>query len=182
MEADWEIEIANYAPVIDASWAGFVDLHLEPDRAVELPEVRQLPALAEALVRLNLHASPIWTSKCDVWLPDAFDPDELAALPGDSHRALACYIDLLPGCDQQWPTPEIAISACEKFCARLRDLPLRCCRADFIIRRALIAPGQQDLGITVYLTACGSSGERAAAQLESALAAFANLVCPSQSQ
>jgi hypothetical protein len=177
MEADWEIELANDAPVIDASWAGFVDLHLEPERAAELSETRQLPTLSEVLVRLNLHASPVWTSKCDVWMPAEFDPDELAAPPDDARYALACYIDMLPGCDRQWPNPEAAIADCETLCIRLRDCPIRSCRVDLVIRHAFLAPDWRDLGITAYLTACGPSQHSAAAQLAFALAAFADSVC-----
>src|SRR4051812_38986462 len=53
MEADWEFEIGGDAPVIEANWKGFVDLCAHPERVSELTECGELPALAEALVRLN---------------------------------------------------------------------------------------------------------------------------------
>jgi hypothetical protein len=69
MEADWEFEVEGEtaaaeapipeAPIIDACWPGFVDLRRNPERAWDLPEARQLPALAEALARLNAAASPV---------------------------------------------------------------------------------------------------------------------------
>jgi hypothetical protein len=49
---------------------------------------------------------------------------------------------------------------------------------DLIVRRALIAPGQRDMGITAYVTACGPTPAEAARTLETALAAFAHALCP----
>jgi hypothetical protein len=172
MEADWEVEIGGQAPVIEAYWTGFIDLRLAPERAQQLHEAAQLPALAHTLVRLNAPSSPVWTSKCDVWHPDTFDPDELDAPPGRRSCAIACYVDLLPRGDRPWPDPQDAIAACNSLCARLRDVALPCSRADLIVRRAFIAPGLLGVGVTAYFTACGSTSEDAAAALASALAAF----------
>ena len=172
MEADWEVEIGGQAPVIQAQWAGFLDLRLAPESAAQLPEAAQLPALADTLVRLNAPSSPVWTSKCDIWSPDTFDPDELDAPRGERNCAIACYVDLLPRRDQPWSDPEDAIAACKTLCARLRYVALRCCRVDLVVRRAHIAPGFLDLGVTAYFTACGSTSADAAAALASALAAF----------
>src|SRR5271155_5837199 len=109
MQADWEFELGSGAPVIEARWSGFVDLRLDPRRAFLLPEAAQLPALAQALLRLNAAASPVWTSKCDFFpslAPGEFDADELDAPPSSSVHAVACYIDLLPRSDQEWTVPE----------------------------------------------------------------------------
>jgi hypothetical protein len=187
MEADWEFEVGPdaaglAAPVIEARWAGFVDLEREPERVGELPEAAQLPGLAEALIRLNGAASSVWTSKCDVWPKleaDEFDPDELDAPPGSSAHATGCYIDLLPKDERQWLQPETAAADCSELCRILRAIPLHCCRADLIIRRALIAakPSDQDpmrLGVTAYLSACGASSPEAMQALQDALAALAD--------
>jgi hypothetical protein len=190
MEADWEIEIGNDAPIIDACWPGLVDLRAAPERVRELPEARELPALAESLARLNSADSPVWTAKCDVWrvlrpgnedlslgTPHSeFDRFELDAPAESATYAMACYIDLLPRSDQQWIAPNKAIDRCEGHCARLRAVTLRCCRVDLVIRRALIAPDATNLGVTAYVTACGSTEGGALAQLESALAAFTDSV------
>jgi hypothetical protein len=172
MEADWEVEIGGSAPVIQAHWAGFIDLRLSPDRAPQLPETAQLPALADTLIRLNASSSPVWTSKCDVWHPETVDPDELDAPPGEQNSAIACYIDLLPRDHQPWPDPLDAVAACKTLCARLRTVALRRCRVDLIVRQASIPPRPLDLGVTAYFTACGSTPASAAAALASALAAF----------
>jgi hypothetical protein len=178
MEADWEFEVGpdaagQTAPVIDAAWVGFVDLRSEPERAWDLPEAALLPGLAEALIKLNAAASPVWTSKCDVWpsLEEGeFDPDEMDALPGCSAHAMGCYIDLLPIDVEQRTLPDSVAGMCKQVCGLLRDLPLRCCRADLVIRRAFIAPNSECLGVTAYLTSCGESEEASLRTLNAALA------------
>jgi hypothetical protein len=176
MEADWEVEIGGDAPVIDACWEGFVDLRHAPDRAAGLSEARDLPALADALARLNGPPSPFWTSKCDVWRPESFDPDELDAPGGAGENAIACYIDLLPRSQRPGHDPGAVIASCVQLCATLRNVPLRGCRADLIVRRAWISPRQEDFGITAYVTACGPAFEDARACLASALAAIVEAV------
>jgi len=172
MEADWEIEIGDGAPVIDACWEGFVDLRQDPERAVELPETKELMALAHALASLNGPSSPVWTSKCDVWRPEAFDADELDAPAEAAKFAVACYIDLLPVSDRPWLVPGQATDCCRKLCERFHTLRRRCCRADLVVRRAYIVPGRGALGITAYFTACGPAIEDARSALASALAIF----------
>jgi hypothetical protein len=110
MEADWEFELGadaagQAAPVIDAAWPGWVDLRRSPELARQLPEAAAFPALAEALIRLNSAASPVWSAKCDYWSSleaGEFDPDELDAPPGCTSHATGCYIDLLPVSEGQW--------------------------------------------------------------------------------
>jgi hypothetical protein len=184
MEADWEVEVGGGAPAIEAHWPGFVDLRLHPDHAWQLPEAAQLPGLAEVLAKLNALVSPVWTSKCDFWPVverDEFDADELDAPPGCSANAMGCYIDLLPRGDRQWEMPAAAAAACKRLCGLLRAVPLRCCRVDFVIRSAFIAPDLTgptplDLGITAYLTACGPSAAEAAQTLAAALEVFAGVL------
>lgn len=180
MEADWEIEIGGNAPVIEAHWPGFVDLRDDPQRAHQLPEAAGLPALAESLIRLNAPASPVWTSKCDLWPllePDAVDPLEMDAVPGQSALALCCYIDLLPRDCLRWATSALALPVCRRICSELHAYPLRCCRLDLILRLAFLAPEQMGLGMTAYLTACGPSEAEVASTLSAALAVFTGTLC-----
>jgi hypothetical protein len=190
MQADWEVEIGGSSPVIDALWPGFIDLRRAPERATELPESSQLPGLARSLVELNADTSLVWTAKCDVWQvapisafgedvecdAPVFDLDELDA-PQESKCGLACYIDLLPCKDEQWPTPALAVEWCKEVCSRIGDIQLKSCRVDLIVRSAILptghSPDRMNLGITAYLTACGSTGPEAALRLNQALAAFA---------
>ncbi len=169
MEADWEVEIGGDAPVIEACWPGLVDLQRFPSRVAELDEVQTLPALAGALLQLNAAASPVWTSKCDVWSVAEFDRLELDASAEQSACGIACYIDLLPRSDQQWASHKWRVASCEALCARLHAVSTRCCRVDLIVRQAVIAQDANDFGITAYLTACGSAEMGARQQLAAVL-------------
>jgi hypothetical protein len=182
MEADWEIDIGGDAPVIEAHWPGFVDLRLAPNRAAELTETRRLPGLTDALALLNSHNSPVWTSKTDVFVPDAIDRDELDAPAASAGHRLACYIDVLPRSDQQWITHAMAISDCKQICARLLEIPLRCCRVDLVVRRAVVARDADDHGITAYLSACGATQREAKATLMKCLEAFSQAMVPSSTR
>jgi hypothetical protein len=185
MEADWEIEVGGGAPVIEAFWPGFVDLRLHPERATQFSEAMEFPALAQALVALNGPASPVWTSKCDTWsivAPAAFDPDELDAPPARAACAVACYIDVLQRAGRQWPYLAEAGTACQDLSNILHAVPLKCCRVDLVIRQVIDAPepdmdtGNINLGVTAYLTACGSSHREAAKALQATLVEFARVL------
>ncbi|MGA8088894.1 MAG: hypothetical protein WCA10_16580 [Terracidiphilus sp.] len=173
MEADWEFEVGGDAPIIEAHWPGFVDLREDLRRAAELTEARLLQGLADALVRMNATNSPVWTSKTDVFDPGRLDADELDATREEAQHAIACYVDLLMRSDQQWNSQFKAEQSCREVCARLREIPLRCCRVDLVVRRALIEPERDDLGATAYLTACGRTDCDARSRLAECLAAFA---------
>jgi hypothetical protein len=179
MQADWEFEADSDAPVIDACWAALVDLRGAPDRAMDLKEAREFPALGAALAQLNAPASPVWTSKCDYFTklePSEFDLDELDAVDGNAAHGAGCYIDLLQRAATQWPEPNAAAETCRGLCGLLREVPLRSCRVDLVIRSAVIAPDRMDLGITAYLSACGATPAAATATLAEALTAFAGAV------
>jgi hypothetical protein len=178
MEADWEFEIGGDAPVIEAQWPGFVDLRIEPKRAIELAESRQLPGLADALARLNAMNSPVWTCKTDVFDPGPIGSDELDAASDDAKQAIACYIDILMRSDQEWSLPFEAERSCKALCAQLREIPLRHCRVDLVVRRAHFEPELNDLGVTVYFTACGRSESDARVRLAECLAIFAATIVP----
>jgi len=179
VEADWEVEMGPRAPVIDALWEGFVDLTNDPALAKVLPEVAVLPQLEHALIRLNEPQSPVWTAKCDVWAldgPESFDPDELDAPEQDALSGWGCYVDLLPRSDQQWGDVARAVASCKYLCGQLHVISLRCCRADLVVRSAMMAPYVIDVGITAYLIACGATADDAKQVLGEALAGLANTV------
>jgi hypothetical protein len=175
MECDWEFEIAPDAPVIDGAWSGHVDLRTHPERASRLAEVEGLPALAQALSLLNAADTLLWTAKCDVWEPEAFDPDDLDAPPDEGTKALACYVDLLRSAEL-WPTMDAVADWCRQVCTAVRARPLRQCRADLVIRRSFLTADQTGLGITAYLTACGASNSGARESLSAALVVFVDVV------
>jgi len=176
MEADWEMELGGEAPVIDACWPGMVDLRSAPETVNDLEEPLQLPALADTLLRLNGPASAVRTTKCDVWPAESFDRYELDAPPEQAITAVACYIDLLSRNVDSWTNPRQAEDICRQLCAALHAIPLRCCRADLMVRAAVLTPTFRGLGITAYLTACGSTEIEAASTLASALVALADAI------
>jgi hypothetical protein len=137
--------------------------------------------LADALIRLNSPSSPAWTTKCDVWPvnavdSDAFDSDELDADPQCATSALACYIDLIPAETPASSTIDVIVDWCKQLCIVLHNRALRQCRLDAIVRRTFSTADAAGLGVTAYLTACGSSPKEASAVLERALAALADSV------
>ncbi|MFZ0395581.1 MAG: hypothetical protein WBX09_06405 [Terracidiphilus sp.] len=182
MQADWEIEIGRGAPVIDAAWSGLVDLRRNPERVDEVGETALVPALAPALLRLNSAWSSVWTVKCDVWTPEAIDPDELDAPAAETACALACYIDLLPRAAADRSSLVEMEAFCRRLCGLLRLIPARCCRADLIVRRAVLGGEGESLGITAYLSACGASQDGAATALSAAISASADSLCPNPAQ
>ena len=177
MEADWEFEIGAGAPVIEAYWNGFVDLRSEPKRISALSECLGLPGLAESLLQLNGAASPVWTSKSDVFTPEHIDPDEMDASIEESAYAIACYIDVLLRSDQIWNHAIRAERDCKRLCARLREVVLRRCRIDVVIRKAVMAD-LNSLGATIYFTACGSTIAESKTRLGECLRAFTSAVAP----
>jgi hypothetical protein len=175
MEADWEFDIGGDAPVIEAYWPGFVNVRDDPARVREIAETDMLPGLAAALLVLNRIGSPAWTCKTDVFVPGQIDPDELSATADEAKFAIACYVDLLMRSDQVWNSASKAEKECRNLCARMREIPLRCCRVDMVVRRALVAD-VNDLGASVYLSACGRTLAEAKENLSQCLGAFARLM------
>jgi hypothetical protein len=180
MEADWEFEIGGDAPVIEANWKGFVDLCAHPERVLELTECGELPALTEALVRLNTADSPVRTCKVDVFIPERIDLDEIAASVGDAAHLIACYIDLLPREKTVWVNLEAAERDCKQICTQLKILDLSRCRVDIVVRRAVVADAD-DLGATVYLTASGSTEADAKCRLGDCLDGFTKVMVSGES-
>jgi hypothetical protein len=177
MEADWEFEIGGDAPVIEADWTGFIDLRVHPERVAELIECRELPGLADVLVKLNAVNSPVWTSKTDVFIPEYVDPDEMNASEDEVAYTLACYIDLVRRAGQHWDDPAKAEQACRELCAGLQRKQMKCCRIDIVLRRA-VASDTSVLGATVYVTACGPTVLEVKKRIEKCLIFFTELaVC-----
>lgn len=177
MEADWEVEIGGDAPILDAGWPGFVDLRRHPDAADSLPEVQQFSELGRALRLLNRESSPVWTAKCDFWPLSEVDPHEFDTAGRSSLSGFACYIDLFPSNPQLWSTPDQTIGWSRSLCRSLHDLPLRDCRADLVVRTALLHNDQLGFGVTAYLSAVGCNETDARLHLAEALLTFAGTLC-----
>lgn len=168
MEADWEVEIGGGAPVIEAAGPGWIDLRAEPERLSEIAEAASFASMGKLLTALNAPASPLWTSKCDLWQEETGE--------------LACYVDLLPVEGRvfgEWQQAEIF---CRAYVARLGCISLPEVGAaanDFetsvtLVIRAAVAGGAEGFGITAYLSAGSTAQADAAAALTSAMDAFAD--------
>jgi len=159
MEADWEVEIGGGAPVIEALWPGFVDLRSAPERVGEITEALVFPALGRFLSLVNGAASPLWTSKCDVWEPDDEEvASETTSPTGGTDDAkessLACYVDLLPRRGTLFAQWEEAEGFCRAWVERLEEDSLPFSRLDLIVRQA-IAGDIEGFGITAYVSVMG---------------------------
>ncbi len=176
MECDWEVEIAPEGPVIDAAWSGYIDLRLTPSRISQIHEAVQLPALHDVLIQLNSNSSPVWTAKCDVWVPDSFDHREMDASPEAAISGLASYIDLIPADAHLASVLDDVVDWCRRLCLDLKARPSSRCRIDAIVRRACITTDAEGFGVTMYVSACGLSPEEASKALSFALATMTDSV------
>ena len=181
MESDWEVEFGPDAPVIEALWPGFIDLRRTPERIEEIEEARRFPMLRQALLRVNgtdssvgiaKAESNLWTAKCDVWVPEECDPDEMDATLAESACGLACYIDLLPREALVFAGLDEAEQPARSTVSRLRRAACRCCRADLVIRRAF-AGNLEGMGITAYIAACGANEDAVRNAFSAAIATVA---------
>lgn len=147
MEADWDVEIGGGAPVIEAEWtgtggsAGFVDLRDHPERIGEVREAANFDPLAKLLLSLNAAGSPVWTSKCDLWEPEA--------------GILAVYLDVLPLIGKIFAEWRQAEGFCRELVARLELVEHgEDGNVELVIRQA-IAGERDGFGVTAYLSAQG---------------------------
>ena len=125
------------------SGLGFVDLRIVPEGLDQVEEARKLPALRSALLRLNgVDLGGVWSSKCDLWATEDFDPDEMDADGVETARVgVACYIDLLPRDERVWAGPWAEFSEAELWArglvCKLRGIRCGACRVDLVIREAV---------------------------------------------
>jgi hypothetical protein len=164
MEADWAAEVGADLPVIDADWAGCMDLLANPEQVGRIEEAAQHPALREALLRLNAPESPVRTSKCDVWALDAaeVDPPEFGCVLNTTFVGLACYVDLVARDAELFGSFERHESWAVASVRRMRLAESGSGRVDLVIRAAHAA-GRDGFGLTLYAAGCGEDARVAQA-------------------
>ena len=176
MEADWEVEVGGGAPIIDALWAGFVDLRRQPERIGEIAEAGKFPALGGLLRRLNAPGSPVWTAKCYLWEPvEPGEEGNQTAAEDDLPVALAIYVDLLPSAGGVFLHWQQAEAFCREWVARLARIAMDDCAVELVVRQAF-AGAVEGFGVTAYVSAEGHDRFGAAETLSCALAAFADAI------
>lgn len=156
MEADWSVEIGTGFPVIDANWPGFVDLRNNADAVASIAEAADEPALRVALVALNQSGSPLFTSKCDLWVltTGEIDPDEFGCGPEEGRVGLACWIDVIAREPQWFASFNHHEAWARRATERLRTEPVAHGRIDLVLRSA-VADVNEGFGITLYVAGCG---------------------------
>jgi len=172
MEADWSTEVGSDLPEIVAPWDGFVDLRIAPETVAVIEEAGEYQNLREALLALNATNSPVFTSKCDVWLLDSdeIDPFELESDKAAARTGIACYIDALARDSQFFTNFDLHELWARLLVEWLRPLAIRNGRADVVIRGAAIN-GAEGFAMTLYAAGCGFDAESARTAWESVLRA-----------
>lgn len=169
MEADWEAEVGAGLPVIDADWAGYVDLRSDGGAIGSIAEAVADSALREVLCELNGPQSPMFTSKCDVWGLGAeeIDPAEFDCSVAEARVGRASYVDVIARDDEVFRAFEKHEAWVRRATEHLRMQLSSHGRVDLVVRAAL-AREREGFGITVYAAGCGvdtQSAQRAWEQI-----------------
>ena len=188
MLAEWSVECSAEDPVLVVPWkdpdgsAAFVDLRANPYDFDDIPEAEKYPPLMQALRALNATRSPVFTAKCDAWL---LDEDELEQLqlnldvePADGPAGFASYIDMV------WRDRSAFVSfhQHEQWLRRLARLaaPLggQMAGLDCIVRPALVdlEGPQEGYAFSLYVKALGSCPQAALDEWGVALDAVVALI------
>jgi hypothetical protein len=155
----------------------FIDLRENPYDLDQIPEAELYPPLMQALRALNVPRSPVFTAKCDAWLLDSEEIEDLRermdlqgssdpiAGPDSRERmaGFASYIDLI------WRDRTIFASfhQSEQLLHRLTRLAAQLdhpwAMLDCVLRPALVdlTGPQEGYSITLYIKALGVDRETA---------------------
>ena len=198
MVADWSVECSAEDPVLVVPWsaaeagastsstcADFVDLRENPYDLDQIPEAELHPPLMQALRALNAPRSSVFTAKCDAWILDSEELDELRRhldISEDDHESattgFASYIDLV------WRDRSIFASfhQSEQLLHRLARLaePVDQPSAmlDCVLRPAMVdlTGPQEGFAISLYIKALGPDAYTAKQLWASALEAVVALL------
>lgn len=197
MVVEWSVECSADDPVLVVPWstaeagadlnpatADFVDLRENPYEMDQIPEAEQNPPLMQALRALNAGRSPVFTAKCDAWVLDSEELDQLqlqldlSPESPDAKTGFASYIDLV------WRDRTIFASfhQSEQLLHRLErlaapiDEPL--VMMDCVLRPALVdlTGPQEGFAVSLYVKALGPNLPAAKQAWGSALEAVVALL------
>jgi hypothetical protein len=158
VEADWAAEVGAELPQIVVPWDGFIDLRRTPEVVAAIPEAEANRELLDALFAWNAPASPVFTSKCDVWTLDSpeIDPLEFDSDETSSQTGIACYVDLVARNSEIFNYFERHEVWARHLVQTLRTASIRDGRVDAVIRGALVE-GAEGFALTVYSAGCGAN-------------------------
>ena len=171
MEADWSVEIGAGLPVIEADWAGFVDLRNDLGAVDGIAEAAEEPAMRAALVELNRTGSLVFTSKCEVWElgRGEIDPLEFDCAAGCG-VGWASWVDVTARDTGLFGSFAEHEGWVRRIVARLQAERIGCGRVDVVVRPA-VAGEREGFGITLYAAGCGVDAGAARGAWEVALGA-----------
>ncbi len=170
MEADWSVEVGADFPVIFVPWEGYIDLRRGPSVVSEIAEAAEIPELAQALIKLNLKTSPVFSSKCDLWLlpEDEIDPLEFETSRKDAKQGIACYIDIVARAQASFSS----FPACERWARsathEMHSVRMPQARVELVVRPAVV-DAREGFAITLYVAACAATESGARGVFRAAL-------------
>jgi hypothetical protein len=195
MLAEWSAECSPDDPILVVPWADpanpeshFVDLREHPYDLDHLPEAEHFPALMHALRALNAARSPLFTAKCDAWV---LEPEELDQLRINldldlAHEPLAApftdgfasYIDILLRDRSRFLSVHHHQQFLDRLVRRATPLDHPCAMLDCIIRPAFLdlTGPQEGFSITLYVKALGPDADAARYNWSTALEAVVALL------
>ena len=176
MEADWSAEIGAGLPEIVLPWAGLIDLGGLGAAEIrsQVPEAADTPGLALALAQLNAAASPVRTSKCDVWTlgADEIDVYEFDTTVEEAQHGRAAYMDIVPQDLAVFASFTLTEEWARAFARALAVVPVSSARAEVVVRGARIED-TSGFALTLYAFGCGRDKEAAERAWSAALDAAA---------
>lgn len=192
MLAEWTAECAADAPTLVVPWSDaesalhYVDLRAEPYDIAEISEAQEYPALARSLRSLNAVRSALLTAKCDVWLLEGDNADELATLQfeldtetEESHAGIAGYIDILWRDRAVFGSAHMQTDMLDRLTRRAERLDHRFAALACVLRPAIASFGSTSLegfAVTLYVRAVGHDAASALDHWSAALAELTNLL------
>lgn len=126
--------------------------------ASDLPETAASPVLTQWLITLNQAASPVFTSKCDIWSlsADEIDPLEFDAVREDAKQGLACYIDIVARPASLFSSFHAHEIWVRSVTHEMHQAKLRQARSELVVRQASVHE-QDGYAVTLYVAACGAT-------------------------
>jgi hypothetical protein len=174
MLAEWTVELGADDPRVEIPWSTedgssrFLDLKLQPELLLEIPEACTYPELAEFLNWANSPESPFETAKCDAWTSREINAeDEVFGEP----CKFVTYVDLLfadKDRNSRFEENERFVQALAKL---LRYAPEMASATELIVRRCVDHRNKthECFYITFYLHGYGEDERQAHARWAIAL-------------
>ena len=180
MLAEWTVELGADDPRLEIPWSAengssrFLDLKLQPELLLEIPEACTYPELAEFLNWANSPESPFETAKCDAWTTNEISAeDEVFGEP----CKFGSYIDLMFTAKHrkgEFEENERFVQALAKL---LRHAPEMASAAELIVRRCVDHRSEtQCFYITLYLHGYGEDERQARVRWAIALKLVQNAI------